>query len=392
MTNFDQKHSVHTMNRRAFLQSLSATVVGITATAAAQPALLKPSSAVASLKLAAQQSGKILGTYTVKYQLLFDPQATAMIAEGFSLIADGNDLKFSDRLRPSPDSFDFSSGDTVVSWAQQRHMLFRGHCLIWWNGLPKWFNSYVNQKNAEQVMVKHISTVVKHYAGRVYSWDVVNEPLHNDGRPDGLRRKPWVDLLGPQYIDIAFHTAADADPKARLVLNECYIEHNTPGEIGRRATLLALVTRLKKAGVPITTIGMQSHLRGATPLDGPGLTRFMKQIQDLGLDIMVTELDVDDVDVPGPKVEQTVSDKYSQFLDIVNPYVRVITFEGLQDDPAAPHTHNLFLRSKDASGSAYMTAGAFGPALTALQRPGSSRRRSPTVTSTLSPAATSAAH
>jgi endo-1,4-beta-xylanase len=270
-------------------------------------------------------------------------------------------------------------------------MLFRGHCLIWWNGLPKWFNSYVNQKNAEQVMVKHISTVVKHYAGRVYSWDVVNEPLHNDGRPDGLRRKPWVDLLGPQYIDIAFHAAADADPKARLVLNECYIEHNTPGEIGRRATLLALATRLKKAGVPITTIGMQSHLRGATPLDGPGLTRFMKQIQDLGLDMMVTELDVDDVDVPGPRIAQAVSDKYSQFLDIINPYVRVITFEGLQDDPAAPHTHNLFLRNKDASGAAYMTARAFGPALTALQRPGSPRR-SPTVTPPLSPAAPRAAH
>jgi endo-1,4-beta-xylanase len=361
------------MNRRAFLQSVSATVACMTTTAIAQPAALVKPSAAASLKLAAQQSGKILGMYTVQYQLLHDPQATSMIAEGFSLIADGNDLKFSDRLRPSPDTFDFSCGDIAVNWAQQHHKLFRGHCLIWWNGLPKWFNSYVNQQNAQQVMVKHISTVVKHYAGRVYSWDVVNEPIHSDGRPDGLRRKPWVDLLGPGYIDIAFHATADADPKAKRILNECYIEHNTPSEIGRRATLLALVTRLKKAGVPITTIGLQSHLRGATPLDGPGLTKFMEQIQDLGLDIMVTELDVDDVDVPGPKVAQIVSDKYSQFLDIINPYVRVITFEGLQDDPGAPHTHNLFVHNKDASGSTYMTARAFGPVLTALQRPGGSR-------------------
>jgi endo-1,4-beta-xylanase len=372
MTDFDQTYGHHTMNRRTFLQALSATVAGISATAVAQPALVKPSAA-SSLKFAAQQSGKILGMYTVQYQLLHDAQATAMIAEGFSLIADGNDLKFSDRLRPSPDTFDFSTGDIAVNWAQQHQKLFRGHCLIWWNGLPKWFNSYVSQKNAEQVMAKHISTVVKHYAGRVYAWDVVNEPIHSDGRPDGLRRKPWVDLLGPQYIDIAFHTAADADPKARRILNECYVEHNTPIEIERRGTLLALTTRLKKAGVPITTIGLQSHLRGATPLDGPGLTKFMKQVQDLGLDIMVTELDVDDVDVPGPKIAQTVADKYSQFLDIVGPFVRVITFEGLQDDSAAPHTHNLFLHDKDASGSAYATAHAFGPALTALRRPGGSR-------------------
>jgi endo-1,4-beta-xylanase len=372
MTNFERNSGRHTMNRRVFLQSVAATVAGVTATVVAQPVPVK-SSAMASLKLAAQQSGMILGMYTVKHQLLFDPRATAMIDEGFSLIADGNDLKFSDRLRPSPDTFDFSFGDTAVNWAQQHHKLFRGHCLIWWNGLPKWFNSYVNQKNAEQVMVKHISTVVKHYAGRVYAWDVVNECIHSDGRPDGLRRKPWLDLLGPRYIDIAFHTAADADPKAQLLLNECYIEHNTPNEIGRRQTLLALTIRLKKAGVPVTTIGLQSHLRGATPLDGPGLTKFMKQIQDLGLDLMVTELDVDDVDVPGPKIAQTVADKYSQFLDIVGPYVRAITFEGLQDDPAAPHAHNLFLNDKNASGSAYMAARAFGPALTALQRSRESR-------------------
>jgi endo-1,4-beta-xylanase len=360
------------MNRRVFLQSLSATVAGITSNAVAQPVLAKPSAA-ASLKVAAQQSGKILGMYTVSHQLQFDPQAAAMIAEGFSLIADGNDLKFANRLRPSPDTFDFRSGDIAVNWAQQHHKLVRAHCFVWWNALPKWFNSYVNQKNAEQVMVKHITTVAKHYAGRVYSWDVVNEPIHNDGRPDGLRRKPWVDLLGPQYLDIAFHTAADADPKPRRVLNECYIEHNTPGEIGRRESFLALATRLKKASVPITTIGIQGHLRGATPLDGPGLTKFMKQVQDLGLDVMVTELDVDDVDVPGPKIAQTVADKYSEFLDIVGPYVKVITFEGLQDDPVAPHTHNLFLHDKDASGSAYMAAPAFGRALTALRSPGGSR-------------------
>jgi endo-1,4-beta-xylanase len=202
--------------------------------------------------------------------------------------------------------------------------------------------------------------------------DVLNESIHNDGRPDGPRRKPWVDLLGPQYLDIASHMAADADPKPR-VLNECYIEHNAPGEIGRRESFLALATRLKTANVPITTIGIQGHLREATPLDGPGLTKFMKQAQDLGLDVMVTELDVDDVGVPAPKVAQTVADKYSEFLDIVGSFVKGITFEGLQDDPVAPRTHNLFLHDKDASGSAYMAAPAVSGALTALRSLGGSR-------------------
>ena len=95
----------------------------------------------------------------------------------------------------------------------------------------------IDVPNAKQVMTDHITTVVKHYAGKVYSWDVVNEPIYHDNRPDGLRRKPWLDFIGPQYIDIAFRTAHAADPNARLVLNECYIEHNTPAEIGRRADL-----------------------------------------------------------------------------------------------------------------------------------------------------------
>jgi endo-1,4-beta-xylanase len=157
-------------------------------------------------------------------------------ADTFSMIADGNDLKFSNRLRPAPDQFDFSCGDAVVAWAEQHKLLFRGHCLVWWNALPKWFASYLTPENAREVMTSHISKVVGHYAGRVYSWDVVNEAIYHDNRPDGLRRKPWLDPIGPEYIDLAFHTAHAADPKARLVLNECYIEHDTPAESAFRGT------------------------------------------------------------------------------------------------------------------------------------------------------------
>ena len=104
------------------------------------------------------------------------------------MIADGNDLKFAKYLRPAPDTYDFSYGDKAVSWAEQHGLLFRGHCLVWWNALPDWFHSYVTPANAKQVMTGHISTVVRHYAGRVYSWDVVNEAIMPDNRPDGLGR------------------------------------------------------------------------------------------------------------------------------------------------------------------------------------------------------------
>jgi endo-1,4-beta-xylanase len=301
------------------------------------------------LKRAAQRSGRILGMYTVQHELLNDPDASAIIANTFSMIADGNDLKFSDRLRPAPDLFNFDPGDAVVAWAEKHNLLFRGHCLVWWNALPRWFSSHVTAANAKQMMTDHISTVVKHYAGRVYSWDVVNESIYHDNRPDGLRRKPWLDFIGPEYIDIAFHTARAADRQARLVLNECYIEHDTPGDIARRASLLALATRLRRAGVPVTHVGVQGHLRGNTPLDRRGLTEFAKQIEGLGLEIMITELDVDDSGVPAEQIDQAVADTYSHFLDIMAPYTRVITFEDLRDQPSLPkrpdglsHRPNLF--------------------------------------------------
>jgi endo-1,4-beta-xylanase len=164
-----------------------------------------------------------------------------------------------------------------------------------------------------------------------------------------LRRKPWLDLLGPEYIDLAFHTAAAADPEARLILNECYIEHDTPAEAARRDALLALLTRLKKAGVPVSGLGIQGHLRGATPLDRRGLTRFLEQIRGLGLDVTVTELDVDEIGVPAPQIAQAAASKIGEFLDIVSPYVGSITLEALSNEPYVSargngniHTQNLF--------------------------------------------------
>jgi endo-1,4-beta-xylanase len=353
------------INRRLFLYGAAGLLAGTVDLPASQaiPAQVPDTSA---LKRAARQSGKILGMFTGAHELQFDPTASAIMANSFSMIADGNDLKFANRLRPTPDTYDFSFGDTVVSWGEQHGLLFRGHCLLWWNVLPKWFQSYVTPANARPVMTAHITTLVKHYAGRVYSWDVVNEAIYHDNRPDGLRRKPWLDFIGPEYIDLAFQTAHAADPKARLVLNECYIEHDTPAEIGRRAAFLALAVQLKKRGVPVTAIGIQGHLRGNTALDKPGMNEFLKQIQDLGLEIMITELDVDDVDVPGPLIDQTAASKYGEFLDLVGPYVKVITFMGLRDDPSMPRRPDGLSHRPNLLDDKYEPTAAYGAAVKAL--------------------------
>ena len=332
------------LTRRQLLRSLGGACLSNAALAQKVQPLLSTLPETSALKLAAQHAGKTLGTFVVGYQLKYQPTDAAIIAKTFSLIATGNDLKFSKHLRPAPDVFDFGYSDLVVSWAEAHQMLFRGHCLVWWNALPDWFQSYVTPANAAKVMTDHIQKVVGHYARRVYSWDVVNEAIYHDS-PDGIRRKPWRNLVGDDYIELAFHTAAAADPKAKLLINECYIEHATPDEKFRRDQYLRLITRLKQSRVPIHGVGVQGHLRGVASLDRPGLTSFAQQVRDMGLELLITELDVDNVGVPPADVDKVTASKYSEFIDILGPYVKVITLEALEDYPAGSGAPDAIARA-----------------------------------------------
>jgi endo-1,4-beta-xylanase len=304
--------------------------------------------------------------FTGLHELNTSPTAAQLIAAEFDMIAVGNDLKMN-RVHPQPDKYDFNGADGDMAWSQRNGLQFRGHTLVWHNALPSWFGSYVNAQNARQVMTDHVTTVVSRYAGKLYSWDVVNEPIHHDGRPDELRKKPWLDLIGPDYIDIAFHTAASADPKAKLILNECYIEADLDGHAQRRNALLQLATNLKKNGVPITGVGIQGHLKADTPLATTGMKDFMKALQQANLEVHVTELDVDDSGIPGPQVDDAVARKYGEFLELVAPFAKSITFEQLIDDPGLPkrpdgmtHRPNMFDASYQKTPAYFAAAKALG--------------------------------
>jgi endo-1,4-beta-xylanase len=339
--------SMSAATRRSFLKNCA-----IGCASALSPyrhaALENPQEESLPLKQLSGRSGKLVGMFSGQHELMNDSTAAKLIGSEFDMLSIGNDLKMN-RIHPQPDAYNFSYGDWDVEWSQRSNLLFRAHTLIWHNALPGWFNSYVNAANAEHVMTEHITTVVRHYAGKVYSWDVVNEPIHHDGRPDELRRKPWLDLVGPDYIEIAFRAAAAADPKARLVVNECYIEHDLPVHAQRRDALLQLASRLKKSGVPISGVGIQGHIKADTPLDFSGMKNFLTALDELNLEILITELDVDDSNIPAAEIDRAVAQKYAEFLDLVAPFAKVINFEQFADNPALPkrsdglpHRPNLF--------------------------------------------------
>src|SRR5579862_1847127 len=210
--------------------------------ASASPA--DSSHAMTSLRELAASRGIVFGSMVLKKMIAADAPYADLAVRQCGIVVPGDELKW-DALHPAPGQFDFTGGDCIEQFALSHEILLRGHTLVWEQALPKWFAPTVNLGNARQILLDHISTVAGHYAGRMHSWDVVNEAIKiEDGRADGLKVTPWLIFLGPEYIEMAFHAAHQADPKALLVYNENRLEFEYPAAEQKQQAVLALLTRL----------------------------------------------------------------------------------------------------------------------------------------------------
>ena len=240
-------------------------------------------------------------------------------------------------LRPTPESFDFTAADLMFNFARSNGMEVRGHTLVWYMSLPDWFESTVNRQNAKDFLEKHIKTVVGRYRGKMHSWDVVNEAIEpRDKHPDGLRKTPWLEFLGEDYIDIAFRLAHEADPQAMLVYNDYGLVYDKPEDEAKRNAVIKLLKRLKSKGTPIHALGVQAHLDGSENKFNPKILKdFFAQVADMGLKIMITELDVTDKDLPRniQVRDRIVAKAYSDYLKVAleQPAVIAVLTWGLND-------------------------------------------------------------
>lgn len=291
----------------------------------------------ASLKARAAAKGFIYGAATARSLLQEDADfATRFVRESDILVPEW-ELKW-DAVRPAPDKFDFSRGDWLVEFAQHNGILFRGHTLVWEQALPQWFKETVNRQNAEKFLVEHVATVTKHYAGKVHSWDVVNEAVsaQDSDRPDRLSKSPWLSLLDKNYIELAFRVAAKADPHALLVYNDRWLEYDTARDTAQRVAVLNLLAHLKSVGTPVQALGIQAHLDASETRFNPNVLRkFLKDVASLGLKILITELDAQDQNLPQDiKVrDQAVARAYEDYLSVVldEPAVIGVLNWGLSD-------------------------------------------------------------
>jgi endo-1,4-beta-xylanase len=220
-------------------------------------------------------------------------------------------------LRPSPDRFDFTEADQQFVDAKKIGFAIHGHNLCWNASNPAWFDSVLTRQNAREYLANHIMTVAGRYRGKVDSWDVVNEPIATwDHRDDGLRTGPWLDLIGPEYLDLAFHTAAAADPTALRTLNLNGCEDQTAAGVATRAASLALVKALLQRGVPLQAVALEAHIDGPWRPRDREYIRFLRSLHDTGIEVYVSECDVNDLAIVGSpsQVEAVVAATYRDYL------------------------------------------------------------------------------
>ena len=276
------------MHRRTLLKALLATALPFPAAPAdseARCGLSRPS----EICWSARPSGPACW--------LQDPAYAAIFAEQFSILVPENAMKW-DSIHPEQDRYDFRDADQIADFAAKNSLRLRGHNLCWHEAQPPWLAAVANPDNAAALLESHIATVAGRYAGRIHSWDVVNEAVEpGDHRPDGLRDTNWLRLLGKDYIAIAFRAAAQADPKALLTYNDYGLEQDDT----RREATLGLLRWMRQNRIPIHALGLQSHLSASynEAPDWSGLDDFLKRVAKLDLQVFVTELEIDDNGLDG---------------------------------------------------------------------------------------------
>ncbi|MPZ22504.1 MAG: 1,4-beta-xylanase [Dehalococcoidia bacterium] len=238
-----------------------------------------------SLRSLAAQRGLLIGAAVEPDYIRNDELYGETLRREFSLVTTENVLKFR-AIRPDRRTFAFHPADQVVDFALRNDMQIRGTNLVWHLGLPDWIsNGRLSRAELLQILEEHIKTVVGRYKGRIQYWDVVNEAVDDDGQ---LRDTFWLRTIGPEYIELAFRWANEADPGAKLFYNDTRGERLNQKSDG----IFILVRDLLSKGVPIHGVGLQGHVSLSDALESWELRENIARLGGLGLDVHFTEVDV----------------------------------------------------------------------------------------------------
>ena len=179
----------------------------------------------------------------------------------------------------------------------------------------------VSRDTLIQRMHDHISTVVGRYKGRIHGWDVINEAFEDDG---SYRQTPYFKIIGPEYFELAFQFAHEADPEAELYYNDFSMNKATKVE-----GVANFFRPLIKQGLPITAIGMQGHMILEDNTDNRLIKQYehsIETIASLGIPTFFSELDISVLPNPYGFSGANVSDQFA-YRPEMDPYIKGLSKE-----------------------------------------------------------------
>lgn len=336
--NSTKKQLIYQINRRKFLKSASLSVAGLS--------LLKAKAfAGAAEKMGLKdyysndfKIGTAISGWTLRRN---DKEILDLIAREFNAITAENDMKWGP-IHPTDDRWNFETADKLVEFGQKNNMYVLGHVLVWHSQVPRGLftdenGNQISKEALTNKMENHITTLVDRYKGKVDAWDVVNESITPE---EGYRKSKWFEIMGPEFMEKAFHLAHEVDPDAHLLYNDYGMTDSK-----RRDFVVELVKKYKKKGVPIQGIGMQGHYN-LNRLNLKAIEESIEAFAATGMRVHITELDLDVLPSAwGNTAEISTNIEYDKKL---NPYV-----DGLPKDVEDKFTKGyedlfkLFLKHRD---------------------------------------------
>jgi endo-1,4-beta-xylanase len=252
----------------------------------------QPLSCSASLRAAAEARGINIGSAVDASCLSSETYGRAQIyastlAREFNYVTPEYEMEWRE-IHPGLNDWYFTPVDNIANFAAEHQMKMKGHSLVYGVEIPLYLTPTMSNDEFRQTVEDHIKTLVGHYNGRIYAWNVVNEAVDHDSSE--LRKTLFLEKMGEGYVAEAFHTAREADSNAILLYND----YGGEGPGKKSDGIYKLVKKLVADGAPIDGVGLQMHV-GMDPTGYPkpeDIAKNIRRLVALGLKVEISEMDV----------------------------------------------------------------------------------------------------
>lgn len=272
--------------------------------AAASAALLAmPSCALAttpqSLSEIARARGLRFGC-AISRRTLRDRRYRQLVLANCDVFVGENALKWR-HIEESERSYDDEEAQWLMRFVLDHERQMRGHCFVWnhHERMPHWLVQRATLLRSGETneltrqMWRHGAYLARTFPD-IHCWDAMNEAV--DPATGMLRETQFQRLLGDRFFDLAFRIMGEKFPSARLVYNET-MSWDVIGT--HRDGVLRLLERGLSRGLPIHALGIQSHIGKsiARQRDETAWRQFLEEVQNMGVDVLLTELDCSDKNI-----------------------------------------------------------------------------------------------